>query len=284
MRAHVHRVGCFLPGHKQNYPVSPRRERVDPDPVAQTDRHAVDGYLGALRQSEQQNTRGGRNGRIGARYGKAWRWWRGRRDGNGCHGGDPRDAANAMNPARGFLGKPKEREIPGFCGRCHVGVLENYRASAHGKALGQGGPTCVTCHGNHRVVRASLELINEKSCSRCHSYERARQIREAMQEIEARIVATDGEIVQLKQKGFDTKLLEQRLFAARNDFHAMFHEVDLQRIKNQTGKIGDELQKLASALQEVARTEQKKKLMGAGAIALALLAALLLTLYRRTFE
>ena len=203
---------------------------------------------------------------------------------NGCHGGDPRDAANAMNPARGFLGKPKEREIPGFCGRCHVGVLENYRASAHGKALGQGGPTCVTCHGNHRVVRASLELINEKSCSRCHSYERARQIREAMQEIEARIVATDGEIVQLKQKGFDTKLLEQRLFAARNDFHAMFHEVDLQRIKNQTGKIGDELQKLASALQEVARTEQKKKLIGAGAIALALLAALLLTLYRRTFE
>lgn len=203
---------------------------------------------------------------------------------NGCHGGDPKDAANAMTPARGFLGKPKEVDIPGFCGRCHVGVLENYRASAHGRALGHGGPTCVTCHGNHRVVKASIDLINEKSCSRCHSYERAKLIREAMLDVDARIVATDAEIVKLKQKGFDTKLMEQRLFAARNGFHTLFHEVDIDKIKNQTGTIRNELQQVIAEQQKIARAEQQKKLIGAGAIALALMAALLLTLYRRTFE
>src|SRR5512143_2111969 len=70
---------------------------------------------------------------------------------NNCHGGDPTDMAMAMSPARGFLGKPTEMAIPGFCGRCHVGVKEDYLASAHGRALGKGGPQCVTCHSNHAV-------------------------------------------------------------------------------------------------------------------------------------
>ena len=100
---------------------------------------------------------------------------------NDCHGGDPKDLVNAMSPSRGFLGVPKEKDIPAFCGRCHVGVKNDYLQSAHGKALGKGGPTCVTCHGNHQVVKASLDIINEKRCTQCHSFERARIIREAMQ-------------------------------------------------------------------------------------------------------
>ena len=79
---------------------------------------------------------------------------------NMCHGGDPKDAANAMSKDRGFLGAPKETDIPAFCGRCHIGVLKDYLASPHGRALGKGGPTCVTCHGNHAVKRASLDIIN----------------------------------------------------------------------------------------------------------------------------
>lgn len=203
---------------------------------------------------------------------------------NNCHGGDPKDAVNAMSPARGFLGAPKEYDIPGFCGRCHVGVLASYQLSAHGKALGKGGPTCVTCHGNHLVQRASLGLINEKSCSRCHTFERARLIKEAMSAVEARIVAVDREIARFKGRGADTSQLEQRLFASRNRFHTLSHVLDVPKIASSTRGINADLDVIDAAIRKIAEMDQVKKLTGAVAIALALLAALLLTLLRRTFD
>lgn len=201
-----------------------------------------------------------------------------------CHGGDPNDAANAMSPARGFLGVPKGQAIPAFCGRCHVGVKNDYLASAHGKALGKGGPTCVTCHGNHLVVKASLELINEKSCSRCHSFERARLIRSAMQETERMIVAIDSGIAAFKQEGVDTGRLEKGLFAARNSFHSLFHTVDVEKVRKDTAGIQGELKKLETRLQGLDEERRKRKQVGAAAVAAALLAALLFYLLKKTYD
>lgn len=202
---------------------------------------------------------------------------------NGCHGGDPKDAANAMSPARGFLGAPKEADIPAFCGRCHVGVMKDYLASAHGHMLGRGGPTCVTCHGNHQVVKASLELINDKSCSRCHSFERARLIRDAMKETEAMIVDIDGRIGAFKKIGTDTEKLEKELFAARNGFHTLFHDVNVELVKKESARIQGELKKIQAALDKLDDARQKRKVAGAAAVSVMLLIALLLHLLRKTF-
>lgn len=201
-----------------------------------------------------------------------------------CHGGDPKDAANAMSPARGFLGVPKEMDIPGVCGRCHVGVLNDYLASPHGKALGRGGPTCVTCHGNHLVKKATIDLINEKNCTRCHDFERARRIRESMMQTESRLVAIDRRIEEFKERGVDTSQMEKKLFAARNRFHTLFHELDAARLKGETSAIDSELDKLLLSIKEIDETDRKKRLAGVVAIAGALLAALLLRLYMKTFE
>jgi hypothetical protein len=202
---------------------------------------------------------------------------------NGCHGGDPKDAANAMNPARGFLGAPKEPAIPAFCGRCHVGVLNDYLASAHGRKLGKGGPTCVTCHGNHHVVKASLALINEKSCSRCHSYERAALIRTAMLETETAIEALDGRIGAYKKIGTDTDKQEKALFAVRNSFHTLFHNVNVELVKKESGRIQGDLQKIRVALDRLDAAQQQRKIAGAAVVTLLLLCALLLHLLRKTF-
>lgn len=203
---------------------------------------------------------------------------------NNCHGGDPKDAANAMSPARGFLGAPKEADIPAFCGRCHIGVLKDYQASAHGKALGKGGPTCVTCHSNHLVVKASLDLINEKSCSRCHSYERAKTIKEAMQQTEGMIVAIDARIGTFKGQGVDTDRLEKGLFSLRNRFHSLFHEVNVDKVRSESSQIIDELKKLDADLQAIDASQGKRKIAGAIAVAGALLAALLLYLLKKTYD
>jgi len=203
---------------------------------------------------------------------------------NACHGGDPKDAANAMKKERGFLGAPKYNDVPEFCGRCHVGVLKDYQASAHGRALAKGGPNCVICHGNHQVVKASLELINEKACSRCHTFERAKIIRAAMQETEAMIVAINDRIMGYKQIGADTERLEKELFATRNRFHTLFHNVDVKRVTNESAGIKADLQKIEAALTALDKQRQRRKLGGAVAVAIALVAALLAHLMRKTYE
>lgn len=203
---------------------------------------------------------------------------------NGCHGGDPKDAANAMTPQRGFLGVPSEPDIPAFCGRCHVGVMKDYLASAHGRALGKGGPTCVTCHGNHQVLKATLELISEKSCSRCHSYDRARTIRAAMQETEGMIVAAETRINDFKKVGSDTEKLEKELFALRNSFHSLFHNVNVETVKKEAARIQTELKKVQGVLTEWDQATQKRRIAGALAVSVMLLIALLAHLLRKTFD
>ena len=188
-----------------------------------------------------------------------------------------------MSPARGFLGAPKEPAIPAFCGRCHVGVMKDYLVSAHGRMLGKGGPTCVTCHGNHQVVKASLELINEKSCSRCHSFERAGVIRDAMRATETTIVAIDGRITAFKKIGTDTEKLEKELFAVRNSFHTLFHNVNVELVKKESARIQSDLKKIQAVLDKLDDAGQKRRIAGAAAVSLMLLIALALHLLRKTF-
>jgi hypothetical protein len=230
------------------------------------------------------------HGSLSGRYGEPVQLWQGSihaENGitcHGCHGGDPKDAANAMSPARGFLGAPKEVAIPAFCGRCHVGVERDYRASAHGRALGRGGPTCVTCHGNHRVVKASLELISEKNCGRCHDFQRARQIRGAMEETEGRIAALEGKVASFRDKGFDTEPAAKELFALRNRFRSLFHNVDVELVKGEAVRIQAGLRGIDTTLLGLDATERKRKLTGAVAVGGALLAALLFHLLKRTYD
>ncbi|HIJ80557.1 MAG TPA: cytochrome C [Desulfuromonadales bacterium] len=203
---------------------------------------------------------------------------------NDCHGGDPKDAANAMKPERGFLGAPKEPSIPSFCGRCHVGVMKDYLASVHGRALGKGGPTCVTCHGNHQVVKASLEIINEKRCSRCHSFERARTIRQAMQETEGLFISVDARIQAYKKIGSDTEKLEKSLFSLRNSFHSLFHNVNVDTVKKESTGIQAEVRKIQTQLDQWDEAGGKRKFAGALAVSFMVMIALVAHLLRKSYH
>jgi predicted CXXCH cytochrome family protein len=92
----------------------------------------------------------------------------------GCHGGDPTaaDAADAMDPKRGFRGRLAATAIPEMCGSCHADAafmvrygpniptdqLAQYRTSRHGLALAKGDgnvAVCSSCHGVHGVLPAT---------------------------------------------------------------------------------------------------------------------------------
>lgn len=111
-----------------------------------------------------------------------------------CHGGDPTkdDMAEAMDPAKGFVGVPAPAEVPGFCGKCHsdpatmrrynpslpTDQAAKYATSNHGLRL-KGGDlkvaTCVSCHPAHSIrppqdPTSSVYVKNvADTCARCHA-------------------------------------------------------------------------------------------------------------------
>ncbi len=177
---------------------------------------------------------------------------------NDCHGGDPKDATNAMSPQRGFLGVPKPQAVPEFCGKCHIAIAKDYLDSGHGKALMTKGtgPNCVTCHRAHDVQKARLAIINETLCSKCHSYDRARLMKEALFGTEEKLSAISGELKIIKSNGLDMENEEKTLFRTQAQYRALFHTVDVNLVKSQTESFNaplDILQKKAQAfLQELA--------------------------------
>lgn len=153
-----------------------------------------------------------------------------------CHGGDPKDAATAMSAERGFAGKPAYADVPEFCGKCHIGILKNYLESGHGRALktAQSGPNCVTCHGSHGIQKASVDIINERRCSQCHTYERARSMKQALFLAEKKLRDVGEGIRKLKRAGVITEEQDKTLFNTEAEFRTLFHSVDVSLIKDRT--------------------------------------------------
>ena len=179
-----------------------------------------------------------------------------------CHGGDPTDMVMAMSPARGFLGVPNEKAIPEFCGRCHVGVKEDYLASAHGRALGRGGPQCVTCHGNHDIRMASPDLINRRDCSRCHDYGRAEEIKSAIFETDRKIAELERSLTDLHRTGIITQDMSAELFSVRNRFHRLFHSVDVEKVRSRSAGFQGELGKIRDRVGAIEADLSRRKFWG----------------------
>jgi nitrate/TMAO reductase-like tetraheme cytochrome c subunit len=163
-----------------------------------------------------------------------------------CHGGDPKDAALSMSPQRGFLGVPTPQAIPEFCGKCHIGILLNYIESGHGKALkaSRKAPTCVTCHGSHNIQKASIGIINEQLCTKCHSYERAKSMKQALFLTEKRIGEIGQRLQELRRQGFHAEADEKSLFNAQAEFRTLFHTEDVHLVKEKTGEVNAGIDKI----------------------------------------
>ena len=111
-----------------------------------------------------------------------------------CHGGDATqdDPMRSMDPKKGFIARPKPKDVPVFCGKCHsnaetikrfspalrVDQEREYLTSVHGKLLKAGDQkvaTCVSCHGNHgvRSVQDPLSTVYAsnvaETCAKCHA-------------------------------------------------------------------------------------------------------------------
>ena len=170
-----------------------------------------------------------------------------------CHGGDSKDAAMAMSPERGFTGKPQYGQVPDFCGRCHIGILKNYLESGHGKALtsDRRGPNCVTCHGSHDIQKADINIINEERCSQCHTYDRAKAMKQALSVTEKKIKDAEDGLRALKRAGVYAENEDRALFNTQAAFRTLFHSVDVSLIKARTDEFVKKLEEIEAREEDI---------------------------------
>jgi nitrate/TMAO reductase-like tetraheme cytochrome c subunit len=171
---------------------------------------------------------------------------------NDCHGGDPKDADLAMKPEKGFAGVPKPKEVPKFCGKCHVGIMQSYLESGHGKALESKGrgPTCSLCHGSHEIQKADINIINEKLCGVCHSYDRAKTMKASLLLTEKKIDEIDSSLKILKAGLIPTGDEEKTLFRTQAEYRTLFHTVDVNLVKERTDEFTKRLSTLDGMIQK----------------------------------
>ncbi len=110
-----------------------------------------------------------------------------------CHGGDASASGmEAMDPAKGYIGKPGRKQVVQVCGRCHsdarfmkqynparrVDQVAEYTTSVHWRRLELGDPkvaTCASCHPAHSIrpksdPRSSIHPTKvAETCARCHA-------------------------------------------------------------------------------------------------------------------
>ncbi|HEV8307205.1 MAG TPA: multiheme c-type cytochrome [Methylomirabilota bacterium] len=111
-----------------------------------------------------------------------------------CHGGDPKATGmEAMDPAKGYIGKPERAQVAQVCGRCHsdarfmkrynpslrVDQVAEYQTSVHGRRLKERGDpkvaVCASCHPAHSIrppsdSKSSVHPLHvAETCGRCHA-------------------------------------------------------------------------------------------------------------------
>ncbi len=178
-----------------------------------------------------------------------------------CHGGDPKDSSLSMTRHRGFVGTPRPSEAPAFCGKCHVGILKNFLESGHGQSLkaGRKAPTCVTCHGSHGVQKAHIDIINEPLCTQCHSYERARVMKQALFLTEKKFTDLAHRLAGLKDQGLYTDREEKTLFSIQAEFRTLFHTVDVSMVTRRTDEFSGRLDELRAHIEALHRELRSRR-------------------------
>lgn len=91
-----------------------------------------------------------------------------------CH--DPHQGKRLTDPDKGALLPGTRAAIPETCARCHGSIVDQYKKSAHGAALlaeaNPDVPTCIDCHGVHRISdprTARFRVNSPKICASCHT-------------------------------------------------------------------------------------------------------------------
>jgi hypothetical protein len=192
---------------------------------------------------------------------------------NDCHGGDPFEPRpeRAKAPATGFIGKPSREAVAGICARCHSGPAEFFAMGPHASTADPNNPTCITCHQNHRIVDATLAVM-DTTCAACHgdnpgARTRAETIQAALRAAaqDLHLVGTRFDSLQQLDAGLrrSAGLLASAAGVLRQ-IEPRTHALDVSLIDASTAALRDELEAVQGILDAAERWRQQRWWIVAG--------------------
>lgn len=202
---------------------------------------------------------------------------------DGCHGGDPKNpTGQAMAPEKNFQAIPKKKEVASFCGKCHQGLADKYRTSAHAKKRAQ---SCVNCHGSHTIQRASSQIISEIKCGKCHDYDVAEKFNNILQSLHDKIKTSEDRVKLIF--GFPTEPVEEdlnRVWKRFRQVRMISHTTDFKLMKTESEKLNTLLSSTSGEIDRLLTLGEERKLIGYALIATFLLLALITYFYNKRLE
>ncbi|MBI2930369.1 MAG: cytochrome c3 family protein [Planctomycetes bacterium] len=162
---------------------------------------------------------------------------------------------------------PGFRDIIHVCGKCHIKQQEMFAQSPHAALTDSGDFLgCVSCHGNHRVLRTVDEIFNR--CDTCHEAgERALHTRDAIAAVLAKAAVRYGgvasRVAAMTRAGFHTEDEGLQLEEARTallQIPPVQHTLDLAKIERLLAAEDARLGEIEERLETKERAERIKKI------------------------
>jgi hypothetical protein len=212
---------------------------------------------------------------------------------NDCHGGLPFEADQEAAKAKetGFIGRPGRGQIAEVCAKCHQASAQAFARGPHRDWEKEGNPTCITCHDNHRVLDATLALM-EEACADCHESGSAalvtgHQVRGLIEKQQERIAAMDGRADSLAKLARSLAKVRVHVEMARGtlrEAEPATHALDARLIEEKTRAAEGEVEEAEKKVEEYYRGQALRRRVVAGLWVFVLVNVALLWWKRRQLE
>jgi hypothetical protein len=170
-----------------------------------------------------------------------------------------RNTLTAATPGRVFHVARRGLWFAGTGGPEFTGAMsasENYlerRSAVFGR-----GPTASPATVRTTSV-ANIDIINEQRCTQCHTYERARTMKQALFETERKLWDIEKALKKLSSRGMYTAEEDKTLFRTEAEFRTLFHTVDVSLVQEKTDGFARQLDMLQNRADSLFAELQSRK-------------------------
>jgi predicted CXXCH cytochrome family protein len=169
---------------------------------------------------------------------------------------------------------PRVEDVAVVCGQCHTVIRRHFEQSPHLEAARQGiMKECVTCHGNHHIVKPDASMLlgtEEGHCGSCHAGEKdpgaqtAQALHKGLAALEAEIDGTERRLREAAAVGSFIEDEEGYLDEARATLaqaRSLTHTVSRQRLDEVLNSGSSMVHETLESLEVKGRAHRDRKIL-----------------------